>query len=48
MTAVKFVLSSAIGRWKLYLIRKEEERQVRMHRELYDDWDIVIQSCKKY
>ena len=41
MTAVKFVLSSALGRMMLKQTRLAEARQNRMHEELYGiDWKV--------
>lgn len=43
MTAVKFVLSSALGRMMLKQTRLQEEDQKRKHMELYgDDWRVTL------
>lgn len=46
MTAIKFVLSSALGRMMLKQTRLQEEEQKRKHMELYgDDWRVTLASA---
>ena len=46
MTAVKFVLSFALGRMMLKQTRLQEEDQKRKHLELYgDDWRVTLASA---
>lgn len=46
MTAVKFVLSSALGRMMLKQTRLQEEDQKRKHWELYgDDWRVTLANA---
>jgi hypothetical protein len=46
MTAVKFVLSSAVGHMMLKQTRLQEEDQKRKHLELYgDDWRVTLASA---